>query len=370
MDFAANHKWIERMSVFRNLCVLLLLMSLSACGGSSPFIAGDDADTTTDGGGDDGTDPATGVGGDDDLPPGTTNPSPDRSIVRFEPTEEDGGEVGDGFATVFNYDAENDEFEVDNLAFDGANVYRRVVFVGDPADPTDDSDLIGAARVYASDGTFTDEFGDPDATIGQFQHRLLYGFSEDGKVRYAIVRTGQYVEYGFGGFLYERRGGVTLPTSGQAGYTGTYSALRDFSGRGGLEYASGDMTMAIDFEDFNDGDAVQGQVFNRRIFDINGNDITNDIVNEINGDEIPTLVFTVGPGVLTSSGEISGQVGSNIVNDDGTLIGFETGNYYAILEGDNAENVVGIIVSTHIDPRAGGATVRETGGFTLERGGG
>ncbi|MEM1302543.1 MAG: hypothetical protein AAGH17_08175, partial [Pseudomonadota bacterium] len=241
--------------------------------------------------------------------------------------------------------------------------------VGDPTDPSDDADLIGSARVYASDGTFTDTFGDPDATISQFQHRLLYGFSDDGQVRYAIVRTGQYIGYGFGGFLYERRGGVTLPTAGQAGYTGTYSALRDFNGIGGLEYASGDMTMAIDFEDFNDGDGVQGAVFNRRVFDINGRDITGEITNALGTSNIPNLLFTVGPGVLTANGEIRGQVTSTVLTAAG-LDGFEEGNYYAIVQGDNAQNVVGIIVSTHTDPRFTNVTTRETGGFVLERGGG
>lgn len=343
------------MSFLGKSLAVLGLLFLMGCGGSSPFIETQTGDDTT-------TPDDEDTVADPDLPPGTSNPRAGASIERFEPTEADGGIRGDGFATDFERNDTDDVFTVDNLAFDGANTYRRIAF--DAA-----SDIPDDFQAYQSDGTFTDTFGDTDQDIDQFEHRLIFRRSEDGNVQYAIVRTGQYIQYGFGGFTYERRGRVRLPTNGQAGYSGSYQAVRDFEGAGGLEYATGDMTMAIDFEDFNDGDGVQGRVTNRRIFDIDGNDITADVVAALESD-IPSLVFSVGPGVGTDAGEIVGDVSSNILQEDGSFEAFESGSYYAILQGDDAENVVGVIVSTHTDPRAEGVTVRETGGFILERGAG
>ncbi|MBK8440173.1 MAG: hypothetical protein IPL38_12055 [Rhodobacter sp.] len=36
--------------------------------------------------------------------------------------------------------------------------------------------------------------------IPQFQHRLIAGVSTSGQTEFAIVRTGAYAGYGFGGF--------------------------------------------------------------------------------------------------------------------------------------------------------------------------
>ncbi len=84
------------------------------------------------------------------------------------------------------------------------------------------------------------------------------GSAGTGRTEFAIVRTGAYRDFGFGGFVMKRNDNVVLPSSGQAAYTGDYGAVRDFSGATGLEYVTGDMDIAIDFEDFNDGNAVQG----------------------------------------------------------------------------------------------------------------
>ena len=215
------------------------------------------------------------------------------------------------------------------------------------------------------------------APIAQFGHRAIYGVSTSGNTEFAIVRTGAYVPYGYGGFVYERDGEVVLPTSGQASYSGDYAGIRDFDGAGGLEYSEGDMTIAIDFNDFNEGAAVAGQVTNRAIFDVNGNDITDDVINALNIDnessltELPTLVFSVGPGSLDANGEMTGELTSSVTNADGAAVGFEEGNYYAVISGDatqgGQDEVVGIIVVEATDPRYEGVTVRETGGFILYR---
>lgn len=301
-----------------------------------------------------------GIDSDRTLPPGTGSPTRDRRIVRFEPTGS-GARAGDGFVTEVAYDSATDTFRVENLGFDGDNRYARGVRVGS----------LGPYAVYEN----ADVFNDPltGAAIGQFTHRALYGVSPSGQTEFAIVRTGAYTGYGFGGFVYQRNGTVVLPTTGQAAYSGAYGALRDFDGRGGIEFATGDMEMAIDFNDFNRGNAVQGAVFNRSIFDANGRDITNDVLRALADRTgvpqtvLPTLLFKVGPGVMDRNGEIVGDIDSTTLTSGGAAQVFEAGKYYAVVSGANAQEVVGVIVVEADDPRFTGVKVRETGGFILSR---
>lgn len=323
-------------------------LTLAACDGN-PFLP-DDPSTGV---------PPTGTGG-------TTDGTAKSAIRRVEVKDTS---TGNGYAEGFKYNAADDTFDVDGLGFDGGNVYQRGTAVAS----------LGPFKVYEGDNTFTDPA--TGTVINQFAHRAIYGISSSGRTSFAVVRTGAYIPYGFGGFVYQRDRGVTLPSSGQAGYQGKYAALRDFDGTAGLEYATGDMQVAIDFNDFNDGAAVQGQVFNRAILDSNGNDITGSVITAMNDNldpttpltELPTLVFAVGPGVLNggdkSAGEIAGNLSSHYVDGSGVQT-FESGKYYALItngENLNAGEVVGIIVVEAEDPRLEGVTVRETGGFILYR---
>lgn len=303
-------------------------------------------------------DPVTGIHSDHALPPGTESPSSNSVIVRRE--AKDGAAPGNGYVSDVSYDSDTDRFTVDGLAFDGGNVYRRGTTVSS----------LGPTAVYQANSSYQDDI--TGVPIDQFSYRALYGVSRTGETEFAIVRTGAYIPYGFGGFIYQRNGTVTLPTSGQAHYTGDYAALRDFDGLPALEYATGDMTMDIDFNDFDQGNGVAGSVTNRAIFDINGNDVTNDVLSALNADltspltELPVLTFTVGPGVMDANGEIAGGIGS-YYTDGGAAQTFESGEYYAIVAGENGSEVVGVIVVTADDPRVDGVTVRETGGFILYR---
>ncbi len=335
---------------------VMACLVLAACDGN-PF--GDGAGTP---------DPGPGNASVSSLP-GTENPTATGDITRSEARNKgpEGGEVyGNGFAEGYRYDAAGDTFTVDNLAFDGGNVYARSTTF-----PT-----VGPAGVYEASATYED--AQTGAQIDQFSYRALYGESRTGRTKFAIVRTGSYVPYGFGGFIYSRDGGVVLPTRGQAQYTGQYSGLRDFNGRGGLEITSGDMDMAIDFNDFNpdesgtgNGAGIQGSITNRHVFDLDGNDITASVLAEINDvknpdfdlTELPTLVFKVGPGVLDNNGEAEGHLDSTIFSN-GKAEGFEDGRYYAVIAGRNADEVAGVIVVTS---DLNGVTVRETGGFILYR---
>jgi hypothetical protein len=338
----------------------LLGLGLAACGDGNPFTA---TDTGTGTGG--GTGGGAITNPDRVIPPGTPSPSNATGIFRSEPTSTDDATDGNGFATGISYDAGSDTFTVDNLAFDGDNGYARGAAVSS----------LGAYAVYEADDQYPDSL--TGAPINQLSHRAIYGVSASGETQFAIVRTGAYRQYGFGGFIYQRDGDVTLPNTGQALYNGRTAGVRDFNGRGGSEFSTADLAVAIDFDDFNDstgtrGDAVRGFLDNRQVFDINGNDITANIVSNINNasnaslSQIPALTFVIQPGVLDDNGEIIGTITSSFVDNTGSVQTYESGNYYAILSGDNAQELVGIIVAENAS-ELDGVTVRDTSGFILLR---
>ncbi|MEP5729119.1 MAG: hypothetical protein ABJL67_07065 [Sulfitobacter sp.] len=338
-----------------NLAGLLLCTFLVGCGGGdAPF-----GENATDPDSDEDT-----IASDRTVPPGTASPEPNNTIFRSEPRT---GAVGNGFAEGVVYNAEDDTFSVDNLPFDGneETPYIRGQAVGS----------LGEYAVYEAVDASPD--GITGAPISQFRHRAIYGVSRTGNTEFAIIRTGDYVGYGFGGFVYERNGTVTLPTTGQALYNGQGAGLRDYTDRGGLEYSTSDVQIALDFDDFNgetgrfEG-AVDGFLFNRKVFDLSGNEITNDIITRLNEANsasltaIPTAVFTISTNALDTNGEIVGELTSRFANDSGEAVDYETGQYYGIISGDNAEEIVGIIVTeTSVDPTAD--TVRDTTGFTIYR---
>ncbi len=338
-----------------NAAGLLLCTFLVGCGGTAPF--GEDAI---------GADPdgEEVIESDRVVPPGTESPQPDTTIFRKEPLD---GDSGNGFAQGVRYNSEDDTFFVDNLPFDGSGdtPYVRGEAVGS----------LGEYAVYEAVNQYPDTLN--GAPINQFTHRAIYGVSRTGQTEFAIVRTGAYVQYGFGGFVYERNGTVSLPTTGQGLYNGKGAGLRDFNGRGGLEYTTSDVQFVIDFDDFNEGagrdeGAVSGFVFNRRIFDISGNEVTNDVLerlNEANNSSltaIPTINWVITPGSLDQNGELTGDVFSRFSTDAGDPVEYETGKYYGILSGDNASELVGVIVTENdLDPISEG--VRETTGFTIYR---
>lgn len=335
---------------------VLALMLLSACDGN-PFE----------------TDPVDGGGGSSDfvLTGTTTNATRGGAITRVENRDD----AGSGYAEDMAYDEVNDVFLVDNLAFDGENVYLRDAgyTTSGPAGTLEGTGV----SIFKGDEFAVDGDGD---VVDQFTYRALYGVSSSGETEFAIVRTGDYQGYGFGGFLYQRNGGVTIPVSGQASFQGDYSGIRDFSGSdqipGGIEYVTGQIIIDIDFSDFNDadgmiGDGVSGYVFDREVFDINGTNVTQDILDALNAEdgavttltEMPVLYFTIGPGVMTDAGEIS----SGVSSDDATRSVYESGTYYAVLSGDGVTEIVGIIVVESEEMRndVDGVTVRETGGFIV-----
>ena len=348
---------------------VVLCALLAACGGTPPF-GGDATDPTGSGGGvttDENGNPILREG----IPPGTTSPSPSSRIFRLEPRSEEEGKEGNGFVASVSYDGDTDSFTVDGLAFDGSNVYQRGGLVKS----------FGDYAVYEADAQYPDSIN--GAPINQFRHRAIYGVSRNSNAagvpntQFAIVRTGAYVDYGFGGFIYQRENSVTLPSGGQARFEGRAAGMRDFNGRGGLEYSTADLAIDIDFDDFNStgtarGDAVRGVLSNRRVFDLQGNDITMDVYGRINAKNtasltsIPDAGFTIAPGVLDNNGEILGTLSSTFVDDAGAVQQYEEGNYYAIVSGNGPNEIVGVLVLEN-SAEYDNATVRDTSGFIVYR---
>jgi hypothetical protein len=358
----------------RTLLLILCLGFVAACDSGGGSVLQDSTDTDTDEPTDNEGNPIDSDGG---LPPGTVNPTPDALIFRTEPLTED----GNGYVRGVRYDSDNDTFFVEGLGFDSSQPdgqeYTRPSFGTPPGTPF---------ALYEAPAFFPDSLtGTP---IPQFEHRALYGVSQSGQTEFAIVRTGAYLEYGFGGFVYQRNNEVVLPAEGQANYVGSYAGIRDFNGKGGLEITSANARLAIDFSGFRGNcsaaecdNAVRGEISNRRIYDTEGNDITRIYLDaagsnsggggsseEVYLEAMPNLIFKVGPGVADANGELTGQAFSNLLGQE-----FEVGNYYALMSGDHTQvpggEIVGVIVVESSDPRFVDVqvTTRETGGFIVYR---
>jgi hypothetical protein len=392
----------------RILFLILCLGFVAACeSGGGDVLKNPTTDGGTDGSGDGSTDetPIDSVRGTPDLPPGTTNPTPNSQIVRREERDEDSG---GGYATNIRYlnDEGQDEFFVDNIAFDGDNIYTR-------GDPVTGVAQLGPFAVYEGKEQTTDPV--TGESLRTFTYRAIYGRSENGATEFAIVRSGAYVNYGFGGFVYQRNGfddagnavRLVLPSEGDARYRGDYAGIRIFDGRSGLEYVQGDAEMFVDFKDFNDGNrGVALFVNNRRLYNMEGTEVTSEYLQalEINGggsggglgglidsvnddgsggserslivstdDDgnpvLPTIRPVISPDDADSNGEIAGEVREAASFDDGSVEMISEGNYYAIMSGENADEIVGVLVMTGNDPRVSGTSVQETGGFIVYRNG-
>ena len=345
----------------RILVLLGLLIGLSACnsGGTNPFIENQAEADGTAGTTDTTTDTGAPISSDRTLLPGTVNPNSDDTIFRTEARSSDGSDNGNGFAEDFEYDSATDTFTVGNLAFDGEGPYTRVL------NPSGQNLGIGPFSVFEAQATAVD--GLTSSNINQLVYRALYAIGPDGETSIAIVRSGAFINFGFGGYIYQRNGSVVLPETGQAIYNGTanYGGLRDFEGQGGIEYVTGDMFVQIDFNDFNEGAGVVGVVSNRRVYDMDQNDITANLLPGLGGGtQLPPLRFKIEPGVLDANGELTGTIES-VNTNDGEV--FETGQYFAVLSGPNARNITGIVVVTGEDPRDDQVTFRETAGFFATR---
>ncbi len=314
------------------MTALAAVFVFTACDGN-PF--GVITGTGTGSGTGTGTGTTTTVGG-VTLPQGTGStdtPSAAAGITRYETS---------GSTEDVTYDATADTITIDNLPFDGTGVFDR-----DDVLPT----LIPTGFEIYENNNLTERRA----------YKAIRGESASGETSFTVVRTGDYLGFGFGGFVYSRSGSVVLPTTGQATYTGAYGGTRVFDGIGGQQYTTGVATIEVDFEDFDATDAVEGFITSRAYYDLSGTLLGT----------LPTLILATGS--ISTSGEIGGSVSSSTLDGSGNVVAFESGEYYAVLSGDPADEMVGIIIVTGSDgdPANGllagtdTSTVQETGGFIV-----
>lgn len=346
--------------MFRHVFSVSALALIVGCNGTNPFF--DTAASTPD------------VIGDVELPPEVEQPptATPGSILRYEEANSYGG--GYAESVVYNGD---DTFSVDNIAFDGLNVYNLSALQMNGGTAGE----IGGYMLFEAEVTVPDFVtGGPIKQIANYH--AIYGESAvlvngEPRSRFAIVRTGGYTDYGFGGFIYERNGTVVLPvagTTGQAGFSGRYAGMRVFNGIGGIEFTEGDLQIAIDFGDFNETNAVSGRLSNRVAYDETGALVVLYDKNlQPDGLPLPDLNFVVVDSydTLNANGELAGQVNSTYVDPENILKEYEQGFYYGIIAGDTTSGLggelVGILVFESDDPRYENVKVQETGGFILLR---
>lgn len=364
-----------------NIISLALVAGLAACSGGNPF---DDIEDTTPPSVPDGEMIGDGEGTGierEGIPPGTAAPTPRAALFRSEPrVAGNGPDRGNGFATGMQYNSASDTFTVDNIAFDGDTPYARVDADGNPNVVTSlntNSSGTGEFAVYEGPRTSIDPVSGEE--VLNFTYRAVYGVSRnkianaDGSAsqtpttQFAIVRTGSYVDYGFGGFIYQRDTNVALPDQLTATFSGKSAGLRDFQNSGGLQYTTADIRVDVDFQDFNDGvgirgDGVKGVIFNRQVFDLAGNDISSSVAATLREGvtSIPNAVFVVGPDVLDDNGDIITELRSQFPNGDI----YEEGKFYAIVSGSDPDEIVGVFV---LESRGLDVTSRDTGGFIVYR---
>lgn len=350
----------------RSLSAVAALALLGACNGTQPFFDGENAPWINA--------PDEGSFA-EELPPAEEAPAPTRRIQRYEAENDSGG----GYARDIRYNEGDDTFYVNNLAFDGENTYQRGTAIPSLA--------AGAFNVYDAEITVNDYL--TGNAIDQIEYRAIYAEStntatdDDGNVvprsRFAIVRTGDYSGYGFGGFVYMRDGAVSLPpdnTTGQAGFTGKYAGLRIFDGISKMELTEADIKIDIDFDDFDANNTVKGRLYNRAAYNPDGTAVV--LGDDYDAGELPygDLPFVIAEGVdnFNEDGEMFGSVRNTRLDlNSGTQVEYETGKYYGIMAGDlndpaDGGEIVGIIVIDSFDPRDGiEKQVQETGGFIVYR---
>ena len=364
---------------------LALMALLAACGDGQPLFDEDPSDTGTGVGTDGGVpfeavDPNDVDEPEDVLNSGTIAPplrgtlAARGDVLRAEAFNENGG----GATSSFAFNGNDDTFFVDGLAFDGLNVYQRF----------DALPQIGTVAVYQADQVVPDSLtGNP---VGQIiPYFALFDTSDviidqgtedaDFRTTFAIVRTGGYDDFGFGTFAYARAGSFVIPTSGQATFNGDYAGARVSDTFPEFQLTEGNITIDIDFDDFNGTPGIKGLLNERRAFSPDGQEL--EVNRDIRTDagsfaaiQLPDLPFVIRASgdTISSNGEIGGNVSNTIINRQGNIVEYETGTYVGIIAGDLTDindggEIVGILTFESEDSRFQGVIAQETGGFIATR---
>lgn len=243
------------------------------------------------------------------------------------------------------YDDQADELVINNVPFDG------------------DSGPDQQAR-YVRTGSLPNGFGLYEsletAETGRRQYYAVFRRSDSGEAQAGAVGTNEYVDFGFGGVTAQRtRASINLPSRGEYVYTGEYAAVRIFDERQpgapspGVQYITGTAELEVDVLDFDETGAIEGLIFNRELFDVNGNPLgsLNDFISLATA-EIDRDTRTIGQ---------SSAFGLTL---DASRAQITSGDWAGVFAGPNGEEIAGIVVLEGTTGTAtGSGTVRETGVF-------
>lgn len=224
-----------------------------------------------------------------------------------------------GDVTFVAYDEDTDTLTIAGTPFDDDNINGDYVRV-----PGND--------IAAAGGTW---LAYENAPVGLSPYTAYIRASASGQVSAGVVNNDDYFDYGYGGSFYAVNGGVSVPVAGLATYTGDYVGLRVFDGSDGLEVATGDVDMEVDFGD----ERIRGFITNRAI---QGGGALEDLV--------------LNDGVITG-GSFSGTA----ISRDGGGAVIEEGTYEGQFAGTGASELVGIFI---VQDTTDAINVQETGVYT------
>ena len=233
-----------------------------------------------------------------------------------------GGLNCSGDVTAVSYDSGTDTLTITGTPFDDDNIDGDYV-------RTPGADVVGAG------GTWLAYQNDP---VGLSPYTAYIRASAGGEVTAGVVNNEDYFDFGYGGSFYSVNVNGGTP-GGLATYSGDYVGLRVFTGASGIDTATGDVDMEVDFGD----NRVRGFITNRQI---------------VGGAGLPNLILNDG---TIANGDFSGTAVSRTGGNE-----VESGTYNGSFAGVGASTLVGVFVVTDTvtDPDV---TVQETGVFIADK---
>jgi hypothetical protein len=288
---------MKRALISASLCALL-----AACGGNP-------LDPLPGGGGSGGGSGNGGADGDAEDTCGSTN-----VVCR--------GEVN-----LFTYDSGTNTISINNLPFDLDGDYS----------------FVGTVNGFSQ---FINDNGDEI-------YVALYREGTEGTGA-GVVATDGYANFGYGGVVL-RSDGATLPSNGEATFSGQYAGIRVTSGVSGTTVApdftrvTGTANMRVDFEDFDVVGAIDGVIINRVAID------ETNFPTALPSVSITTTGFDGIQIETTSAAEV---VGPDQSGASGTFFGIFGGNV-----GAGTAEIAGIIILQGANFLNDDYDVLERGGF-------
>lgn len=243
------------------------------------------------------------------------------------------------------FDNQSERLVVNNIGYDPAT--DQVIINNIPFDdPLNRYDRI---TTEAFTNSFDAYESNPAAGTNEIQYFAVFRRTTNSRV--AAAGTDRYIDFGYAGAGAQRLSGLpTLPSTGIYSYNGEYAAVRTTLDPGlgnRVEYVTGDVTMRVDFDDFDGTGAAGATVQNRTLYDTTGaplgplagfislQDTDIDFVNRI-------------------------LVEADATEFDGTGTEVATGNWNGVFAGPNGAEIAGIVFVK-------GTTTQEVGGLIVNR---